>query len=80
MNRQEIFEDFRDNYCDHQRAYLRFEGDEEAVKACSYKNECPSRSWTDWQKCTLENCPFFRHYNVGPAGSFADQDTLMPAT
>ena len=52
------WEKFRDLYCRHQMAYLRFGDDEQASKACSFKNGKPAQSFDDWQKCTEENCPF----------------------
>lgn len=49
--------EFQKNYCKHQSAILSFDGNEEAVKACSYKDGKAAQSWTDWQPCTKENCP-----------------------
>lgn len=54
------FKWFRDEYCSHPGAYLKFDKDEPSVLACSYKYERRAESWADWQKCTEENCPFMR--------------------
>ena len=54
------FKWFRDEYCSHANAYLRFEKDGPTELACSYKNEQSAKTWDDWQKCTEENCPFMR--------------------
>ena len=54
------FEHFQKDYCKHQGATLNFDGEDTAVKACSYKNLRPAQSWADWQRCTEENCPFMK--------------------
>lgn len=51
---------FRDKYCGHQNSRLRFGDEEEAVPACSFKNEKPATCWDDWQKCNEQNCPFMK--------------------
>jgi len=58
------FEHFRDNYCGHQSATLKFDTDEEASRGCAYKNEVSASCWDDWQKCNEENCPFFQRFEV----------------
>ena len=58
------FEYFRDRYCGHQSANLQFDTDDEAVPACSFKDEIHAAGWDYWQKCTLANCPFFQKFEV----------------
>lgn len=54
------WERFRDKYCKHQRAWLKFDNEEHGVRACCYKDERSATCWADWQKCLKENCPFIR--------------------
>ena len=49
--------EFRDKYCKHQMAILRFTEDGPAGKACCFKNGKNAINWSDWQECTEENCP-----------------------
>lgn len=58
------FEHFRDNYCGHQSGYMEFEEGKGAVAGCSFKDEKSASCWEDWQPCTLENCPFFKRFDV----------------
>lgn len=54
------FEIFQNKFCKHQRAYLKFGDDEEAVKACDFKNGYSAQCLEDWQKCEISNCPFWK--------------------
>ena len=47
-------------YCRHQAAYMHFDNEENAVKACGFKNATPAKTWSDWQRCLQENCPFYK--------------------
>ena len=58
------FEHFRDNYCGHQSGTLKFDSEEDPVPGCTYKNEVNASCWADWQKCTIENCPFFQKFEI----------------
>ena len=49
---------FRDLYCRHQMAYIKFGDDEYASAACNFKDGKAAQCWDDWQKCTEDNCPF----------------------
>ena len=58
------FEHFRDKYCGHQSGFRKFGEDEEPAAGCTYKDEKSASCWKDWQKCTIENCPFFKRFEV----------------
>lgn len=58
------FEHFRDKYCGHQSGTKTFGDEKEPALGCTYKNEVSASGWADWQKCTLENCPFFQKFEV----------------
>lgn len=68
----EIFDILSKQYCSH-RGYRghkipgtdiilgnEAEGDESVGYGCSYKYERSAKNWSDWQKCSEENCPFMR--------------------
>ena len=54
------WERFRDLYCKKQMAYRSFAKGEPAVKACCFRNERNAKQWSEWQKCTYNNCPFLK--------------------
>lgn len=49
--------EFRDKYCKHQGAILKFGEDRDVVPGCCFKDEKLAQSWYDWQPCTAKNCP-----------------------
>lgn len=53
------FDRFRE-YCRHQNAVMRFDDDDEAVMACSFKDGKMATCWADWQRCKRDNCPFYK--------------------
>ena len=53
------FDRFKESYCRHMQAYIKFEEDGPAVAACSFKDGKKAQCWSDWQPCNYENCPFF---------------------
>ena len=70
---EHMWNHFRDNYCSHQSATIRFDSnghcsnnkDDSFKKGCAFKDENTAHCWDDWQVCNYENCPLIKYLKGG---------------